>query len=69
MLGEEVARVEHRVEAARARPDGRVMVVVVAARVVERALDGVDLHVDADLGPVALHQLERVDGVRDRASG
>ncbi len=40
------------------------MVVVVAARVVERALDGVDLHVDADLGPVALHQLQRVHGVR-----
>ncbi len=61
MLGEEVARIEHRVEPARSAPYGGIMIVVVAARVVERALDDVDLHVDADRHPVPLHQLERVD--------
>ena len=40
------------------------MVIAVAARVVERALDGVDLDVDADVGPVPLDQLQRVDRVR-----
>ena len=64
MLGQVVAGVEHRVETAGTRPHRRVMVVVVAARVVERALEGVDLHVDADLRPVPAHQLERVDEIR-----
>jgi len=62
MLGKVVARVEHRVQTARARPDRRVVVIAVATRVVQGALDGIDLDVDADLGPVA-DQFQRMSGI------
>ena len=40
------------------------MLIAVAARVIQGAFDRVDLDVDADIGPVPLDQLQRIDRVR-----